>query len=189
MQWFRGGSIAGIVCRIGLAAGVESESPCVGRIIPPLWPHRPADMAIVDMTLRTLMRSTPYPDIEKAAVQGVMETATTAAAGFSGKWDFAKMDRGAEHRKHRGAQENGEFIFIVDIFIHRVGGDHVPSIAIFHQRFMFQRACRVLPGEGEVSEFTIMNSADFNTRFMGSSEIAALSGEDGRKLRLHPGWV
>src|SRR5262249_47223850 len=131
MQWFRGGSIAGIVCRIGLAAGVESESPCVRRIILALWVHRSADMAIVDMTLRTLMRSTPYPDIEKAAVQGVMETTTTAAARFSGKWDFAKMDRGAEHRKRRGAQENGEFVFIVDVFIHRVGCHDAPSIAIF----------------------------------------------------------
>ena len=51
---------------------------------------------------------------------------------------------------------------------------------------MFERPSRVIPTENEISKFTIVQSAYFNARLMGSPKVASLGGGDANWMGLTP---
>src|SRR6185295_5157484 len=126
---------------------------CDGRAL-----LRSDKMAIVDMTISALVRSTPLPDIENAAIERVVKATTGAAARPAGQWPPRKMNGCPDQGKCRGAEKNGKLVLVVDFFIAQVGmtGGHTPTCPRLNKRLMLQGTRGVFPAENEIRELTVV---------------------------------
>src|SRR5262245_22836985 len=183
------------VRNVGLIAwrsGVQGKAAAIGRDGRAFHGlSRSPEVAVVDVPVATLMRRPPLPHIKDAPIDSVVEPTSGAASGFAFERADGEVDGSSDDGECGRTEENGKLVLMVDVLIGKVGTarGHAPTVASLDEGVVLERARRVIPGEHEVCELTVVQSANLNVRLMRAPKVATLRRGDANRTRLAPNRI